>query len=402
MHNFVSKLIFFLFIIAGSTCKQSVQFEQANPVVVEDQNLSKTALDQVDAGPQRRQSIAFSTVGCQSRPTYRALSVLARSKVFLSLDQVCTQQQQKWIGDSGRDADIMFLIDISGSMQKNIDTIRGNIERFINSFSDFRMRVGIVAYVDEVHSVVPLTDNLDTIRRRLGGYRAEGGKEYQEAGLLAIKAAARLFRDDALSVPERRHAEKIILIVTNSCSHSGDPSSLAIGSTVAALNDAVNTLPQLRFYYSVPISDNEVLDLTTGVVVKAHKQMASILHGIQFSDDQVAHGGIISYPFNQTVFINEFANYVKKSTGKEVMNSCEITAIELQAENNAQHIKLEINEETYSEQEPNTTWVQVPDSLIRDSQRFALRISRCCKHDNASICDSVTEQRLPFNVVISK
>ena len=49
-----------------------------------------------------------------------------------------------------RPVDIFFLVDISGSMQANVNTIKENILTFIEKSSGLDPRVGLIPFIDEI------------------------------------------------------------------------------------------------------------------------------------------------------------------------------------------------------------------------------------------------------------
>ena len=113
------------------------------------------------------------------------------------------QQQTKTRGV----ADIVFLIDVSGSMAPAIDALKANIGTFVESLSkgegnnvspvrDWRARA--VGYRDfEDTEAAPFVDNpfvsdVEALRAQLAGLRAEGGGDEAESLLDALFKVANL------------------------------------------------------------------------------------------------------------------------------------------------------------------------------------------------------------------
>lgn len=113
------------------------------------------------------------------------------------MDQQQPTQQTKTRGV----ADIVFLIDVSGSMEPAIDALKANIGTFVESLSkgdannaapvrDWRAKA--VGYRDfEDPDAEPLVDNpfvsdVEALRAQLAGLRAEGGGDEPESLLDAL------------------------------------------------------------------------------------------------------------------------------------------------------------------------------------------------------------------------
>lgn len=116
------------------------------------------------------------------------------------------QQQTKTRGV----ADIVFLIDISGSMAPAIDALKANIGTFVESLSkgegnnvspvrDWRAKA--VGYRDFEHDPQAFIDNpfvsdVEALRGQLAGLTAEGGKDEPESLLDALFKVATMGQTD--------------------------------------------------------------------------------------------------------------------------------------------------------------------------------------------------------------
>jgi hypothetical protein len=116
------------------------------------------------------------------------------------------QQQTKTRGV----ADIVFLIDISGSMAPAIDALKANIGTFVESLSkgegnnvspvrDWRAKA--VGYRDFEHDPQPFIDNpfvsdVEALRGQLAGLTAEGGEDEPESLLDALFTVANMGQTD--------------------------------------------------------------------------------------------------------------------------------------------------------------------------------------------------------------
>src|SRR5262249_5389347 len=101
-----------------------------------------------------------------------------------------------------READIMFILDCTGSMQGEIDAIKDAITTFADTIKSdgVRARVGLIEFRDrligEEHRVLtfdgePFTSAPEVFRREVARLRATGGGDPPESSLDAIKLALR-------------------------------------------------------------------------------------------------------------------------------------------------------------------------------------------------------------------
>ena len=142
------------------------------------------------------------------------------------------QQQTKTRGV----ADIVFLIDVSGSMAPAIDALKANIGTFVESLSkgegnnvspvrDWRARA--VGYRDFEHDAQPFIDNpfvtdVEALRSQLAGLIAEGGDDEPESLLDALFKVAGVGQTekgaqslDATKWRYRSDAARVVVVFTD-------------------------------------------------------------------------------------------------------------------------------------------------------------------------------------------
>lgn len=227
-----------------------------------------------------------------------------------------------------RTVDIIFLMDVSASMQSNIDAIRDNLTTFIGRLSNFNPRFGLVPFVDDIQTtnVITLTDDLDLFLAGLDQLKASGGGvyDYQEAGLLAVETGIALFLADLKTMPERGESDKIMLMVTNAPSHGGDSSSLSIDRTVELLNSFISQVKWFQLFYSIPTLDNVVQDPTSGIFVAAHRQYEDLNRLTNLAVSEENRGGLLSYPLSAETLLVEFFNELSRTIPRTVPGQCVI------------------------------------------------------------------------------
>lgn len=135
--------------------------------------------------------------------------------------------------------DVIFVLDITGSMQYAIDGIQQGIADFARGLetADLDARVGLVAFRDQfkrgegVEVVTfrgqPLTTDYAEFARRVGKLKADGGGDEEESSADAVALAARQpFRDDAT---------KVLILVTDAPPKLPDKENRSLAAVVARL-----------------------------------------------------------------------------------------------------------------------------------------------------------------------
>jgi Mg-chelatase subunit ChlD len=138
-------------------------------------------------------------------------------------------------------ADVVFVLDVTGSMQWAINGVRNGIGRFAADMqrNNIDFRVGLVAFRDltadsDALAVLkfngdPFTTDPDTFRREVGRLRADGGGDEPESSLEAIAEAGKL--------PFRKGATKVLLLVTDAAPKVANQQG-GQGGAAAAVRDA--------------------------------------------------------------------------------------------------------------------------------------------------------------------
>jgi len=137
-------------------------------------------------------------------------------------------------GGGSRVADIVFLIDDSGSMSDKINAVRQNASNFVNNLAgegvDFRL--GLVRFgqsgggAPQVFNGGAMTSDVNQFTSWLSSFRASGS---YEPGLLAILTAAQTFNF-------RQGSQRIFILVTDEDSDGGSQSQLSQAVTTCQSN----------------------------------------------------------------------------------------------------------------------------------------------------------------------
>ncbi|BAU13202.1 hypothetical protein LEP3755_37410 [Leptolyngbya sp. NIES-3755] len=165
---------------------------------------------------------------------------------FQALYQKVIQNQRK--------ADILFVLDCTGSMQGEIDAVRDAITSFADTIQSqsVRARVGLIEFRDrligEEQRVLlfegePFTSNPTLFREQVGKLRASGGGDEPESSLDAVLLA--------LDQPFDPTANKVIVLVTDAPPHLPDVTVQSIDQVVQKMREI--TVDQ--FYVVMKTSD---------------------------------------------------------------------------------------------------------------------------------------------------
>jgi Mg-chelatase subunit ChlD len=140
-----------------------------------------------------------------------------------------------------RHADIMFVLDCTGSMGGEIEAIKDAIIDFADTIESdgVRVRVGLVEFRDrlikEEHRVLtfngePFTNDTAAFRREVTKLQADGGGDEPESSLDAILLALRQ--------PFTEQGNKVIVLVTDAPPHIPDVEAQNIDQVVQAIRNA--------------------------------------------------------------------------------------------------------------------------------------------------------------------
>lgn len=140
-----------------------------------------------------------------------------------------------------RKADIMFVLDCTGSMQGEIDAIKDAITAFADTIESegVRVRVGLIEFRDRLigeeprvltFAGQPFTNDPAAFRREVAALRATGGGDEPESSLDAVMLALRQ--------PFALDANKVIVLVTDAPPHIPDKDTKSVEEVVQAIRGA--------------------------------------------------------------------------------------------------------------------------------------------------------------------
>jgi Mg-chelatase subunit ChlD len=151
---------------------------------------------------------------------------------FQALYESVLKQQRK--------ADILFVLDCTGSMQGEIDAVRDAITAFADTIASqaVRARVGLIEFRDrligeEQRALLfdgqPFTSDAALFRSQMAQLRAHGGGDEPESSLDALLLA--------LEQPFDPSANKVIVLVTDAPPHIPDVTAKSIDQVVQRMRE---------------------------------------------------------------------------------------------------------------------------------------------------------------------
>jgi len=150
-----------------------------------------------------------------------------------------------------RVVDVMFVLDVTGSMQDEIDGVSQGIQNFATELGrrNLDARVGLIAFTDRLTGTDrrgnkwtgkepdiltfgngPFTNDMAAFRSRVGRFRADGGGDPEESSLDATALAARQ--------PFRPSAVKVVILITDVPPHIPDREMKSVDGTAAVVRNS--------------------------------------------------------------------------------------------------------------------------------------------------------------------
>ena len=143
---------------------------------------------------------------------------LGEENIFLyENDQRITDFEiSKYEGGGVNQADIIFVLDVTGSMSNEISAVKNNLVEFTDSLShkgiDFRL--GMVTFLDDIENIYNFTNDVQQFQSYIDVQYAHGGGDGPENSLDALMAA--------LQFNFRSSANKVFIWITDNTYHEED------------------------------------------------------------------------------------------------------------------------------------------------------------------------------------
>jgi outer membrane protein OmpA-like peptidoglycan-associated protein/Mg-chelatase subunit ChlD len=110
--------------------------------------------------------------------------------------------------------DFVFAVDITGSMQPIINSIKSNISVFTQTLvkRGIDYRLGLILFTDDIEKVYDPTPNVSDFLKWINPVKARGGGDEKENALEALEAAAKI-------INWREEANRVCVVITDAPYH---------------------------------------------------------------------------------------------------------------------------------------------------------------------------------------
>ena len=343
--------------------------------------------DGLDAGSANG-SFSLQQLGCDDElRTVTAKLAIHKSgtEQVVSLTHMCKLQvDTQAVSSTKYPTDIVFAIDITGSMQPNINAIKSNVVKFARELETraWDARFAAVGFRDSIDSTVDFTD-AESLANRLQNWSAAGGGNEQEFSQGGIAKALDMLLSDSSSNPSRAKADKVVLMVTDNPGFdyvSKSYNDFSTKNLEQKIQQAAFTLTRLKFYHSTPSS--------SAFSLAPRDQYNSVI------TNTGVVGSSLNYPLTEDVILSQFVEKFEPVRAK-VDRFCRISKLEVR---DAGGIVRSVD---FSVKPGETLQSAVVKSNILPRNSLAqLTGQRCCSEteDPNAACTETKPISIPFRV----
>lgn len=315
------------------------------------------------------------TVQCYWENTQKTTQVQGMALDYkFRLPAVCSQRQQ--ISEqttSTRPLNIVFVIDLTASMQPSIDGIKNGIITLSRSLAanGWDAKYGAIGFRDEgAAQKIGFTDANGLFNAlNQPSWQAAGGEDYQEAGQEAILLGLEHLKEQAQT---RENAQNVVVYVSNAPAYrSGDKLNFDTSDLAQQSQALVQSIPDFIFYYS---TDTRFLPDGIENTINApmpNEQMHNFVKQVSFSNKE------LYYPITTSV-LNEFSKEFIKVTHYRLL-SCFLTSVELSSDAN-QGIPGKDKLSDIFEKVEQGELLSFQASPDPQTSVYTMKIDRCCKY----------------------
>ena len=341
------------------------------------QQFSCAARKFAEPGAGNLNADSLLTITCQAEKDQQPIELKrAAQDYFFSLEPICVRTYF----DAGRDygyrpVNILYLIDITGSMQETIDAVKNSLVQFAAHLHKnyWDARFGVIGFKDQLANFKissKFYENVHDLENLLKDWRAEGGGNYPEGGLTALEQGMRLLLEEQKKFPARK-AHNIILYISDAVAHRGDEAVLDVAATRQVLLEGEALLAGTKYYIAVPdASDPDLSEEEQEKLPTPCEQMHELF------DLLPVYREFMNYPLTPAILQKYFAERFVDVMGAEQL-SCRADSARLSSQIAAG--VLSYDEVTgLAEKLAKSPQVTFNVSHDPDIQSYTLAVSRCC------------------------
>ncbi len=205
---------------------------------------------------------------------------------------------------------IYFLLDVTGSMAEQINTVKNNISIFVNNLvnAGFSPLLGLQPFDDAIRPAGSLTSNIAAFQALVNSQVASGGDDDAEGSLLAIQEGLRRINLEDTRVD----SIKVLFLITDNLGHAGSLPSTERNCNITSTVNVFSALSglqksQVKFFYSVP---DAIVPNACSSYTKPSDQFSAILANILNNAPLAERGGYLSFPFSAASLNTELVNKI--------------------------------------------------------------------------------------------
>ncbi|MEN9528532.1 MAG: von Willebrand factor type domain [Pseudomonadota bacterium] len=291
----------------------------------------QTNFASVDNDP--KQTKLSQTLSC-SDEKQKSVSLKSLKTNEINFSKSCTSEASS----TRTPADIVFVIDITGSMEDSLNAVKNGVEKFalgLRQDKGWDARFAAVGYRDNIAAQVGFTDEKN-LAAQIASWKAIGGNDAQEAGQLGLATAVEILTRDLAANPSRSAASKNILFIGDAISYAlnndhFDFSTTQLERVFAGLPAELRS--KMKFYHSAAKEIEQCLRpalfgcAETGRSSKfaAYEQITALAKKLELP------GKGFDFPFTESILLKEFMDEftpgqactfksatIRDSTGKEI------------------------------------------------------------------------------------
>lgn len=302
---------------------------------------------------------------------------------IFQLTTVCKSQvETEKMASDKYPTDIIFVLDITGSMQSNINSIKNHVVAFARAIEakGWDARFGAIGFRDSIDARHNFSA-ASGLASSLGRWAAAGGDDSQEYSQGGLREALKMFDTDKNSKPERLKADKVILLVTDNPGwdpDSGNHANFDTNVAESSIQSAAAVFPRLRFFHSTSQSRAPYAGMS------AYEQYNSIL------TKTGVYGKGLAYPVTESVILSEFVEQFKPVKEQQEMN-CRIASMavkDLSGRTRSDVFTFEAGKDKQV--------AKITKETIASASLAQLTGERCCSFPGEP--ESACTKRVPFQI----
>jgi Mg-chelatase subunit ChlD len=277
--------------------------------------------------------------------------------------------------------DIVFVLDITGSMNDNLDAVKSTVVEFTEQLSEkgWDAQFAAVGFRDRVEEQTNFV-SASSLATELEEWEADGGFDVQEAGQDGLRSAISLSKKSG-----RVGAKKVFLLVTDAPFYAN--SSNHTDFSVSLLSKTLKTeLPDAVVYCSAPKYDERSDD----------DFVAPVQQCTDLRAQSEVKGSNLPFPLSANVLLNQFSAKLEELK-TEQSDICKLTSLSFVSTSGS----VSALSAQSASPKPNQFWFKSDQTLEQFLGAHTLRVERCCASQILNLDSKACSQPLVSQVTLT-